>query len=42
MCGAGWGDLNSNVACRQLGYLRAMEAVSSEVFGISEAENLIW
>ena len=30
------------MVCTQLGYLRALEAVSSQVFGVSEATDLIW
>ena len=42
ICGATWSQFEGEVVCEQLGYLRALETLDSGVFGVTEAENLIW
>ncbi|KAI6658615.1 Scavenger receptor cysteine-rich protein type 12 isoform X1 [Oopsacas minuta] len=42
ICGSTWSKFEADVVCKQLGYLRALEAIDSDVFGVIEAKDLIW
>ena len=42
ICGSRWGQFEAEVVCRQMGYLRALESLDSEVFGVSEPNSFVW
>ena len=42
VCDDGWGYLAADVVCKQMGFSRAISALSSAAYGVGAADKRIW